>query len=135
MNEIKNQRRFVLLIMAMISLPLTAQQAGEQWEYQGNMEMMGMKMPVPATKVCQPADQHDMTPPVDAESNCSVADIQTEGNTTRFRMVCGEPNPMEGNGTTTRTDDQLTTSYTLTSAEGEMTFTMAGKKLGPCTLN
>lgn len=123
------------LIAALISLPLTAQQPGEQWEYQGNIEMMGMKMPVPATQVCQQAEKMDMTPPVDTNSNCSVADVKTSGNTTSFRMVCGDPTPMEGSGTTTRTGDQLDMNYTMKSEQGEMKFVMTGKKLGACAAN
>ena len=118
-----------LTLTLLAGAPLAAQPAGEEWEYQGAMEMMGMKMPLPATKLCQKAVQ-DMTPPVD--SNCEVADVTTAGNTTSFTMRCGPPEPMEGSGTTTRTGDTLESRYTLKSAEGEMTITSTGRKLGDC---
>jgi len=88
-------------------------------------------MPIPVTKVCQ-EPQQDMTPPVDG--NCEVTDIQTQGNTTSFNMRCGPPEPMEGSGTTTRTDNNVEIKYVLKSEMGEMAFTMTGNKLGTCKL-
>ena len=120
----------LVLSMGMITAALAAQPAGEEWEYQGNMEMMGMKMPLPPVKRCEKPDA-DMTPPV--ENNCTVSDVQTQGNTTSFKIKCGPPEPMEGSGTTTRTNDNLDASYTLKTAEAEMVYTMTGKKLGACT--
>jgi hypothetical protein len=133
MNNRYNRIVSVILMLTAIlaGARLAAQPAGEEWEYQGVMQMMGMKMPLPATKICQQAEQ-DMTPPM--ESNCTVSDVLTEGNTTSFTMQCGPPNPMEGSGTTTRTGDSLESLYTLKSAEGEMTITSTGKKLGSCPL-
>ena len=122
----------LMLAAALGSARLAAQGAGEEWEYQGSMEMMGMQMPIPATKVCQQPMQ-DMTPPV--EGNCQVTDVRTEGTTTSFKMQCGPPNPMEGSGTTTRTGDSIESRYTLKSAEGEMTFATTGRKLGDCRLS
>jgi hypothetical protein len=120
------------LTATMLSAPLVAQQAGEEWEYQGNVDMMGMKMPVPATRRCQNPEDENNTPPVD--SNCEVNDVVSEGNTTSFKMVCGDPNPMEGSGTTTRTDDTIDVNYSMTAEGMVMAFTMTGKKLGACTL-
>jgi hypothetical protein len=110
--------------------PLAAQAAGEQWEYTGTMEMMGMKMPMPPTKMCQKPDEAK-TPPV--QSNCTVSDVKVQGNTTSFKMMCGPPERMEGSGTTTRTADRLETTYRMKSADGEMTYNMSGKKTGACT--
>ncbi|MBI5040772.1 MAG: DUF3617 family protein [Gammaproteobacteria bacterium] len=118
------------LTSALATAPLAAQPTGEEWEYQGNMDMMGMKMPVPPTKRCEKPDT-DKTPPV--ESNCTVSDVQTQGNTTRFKIKCGPPEPMEGSGTTTRTNNRVDMSYTFKTSGGEMLYTMTGKKLGACT--
>lgn len=120
----------LILAATFATAPFAAQPAGEEWEYQGNMDMMGMKMPLPPTRRCEKPDA-DKAPPV--ESNCKVSDVQTQGNTTRFKIQCGPPEPMEGSGTTTRTNDTLDASYTLKTADAEMVYTMTGKKLGPCT--
>lgn len=125
---------YAVMVFGILVASAQAQEKGEQWQYQGNMEMMGMKMPVPASTVCQRADQKDMTPPVEKDSNCNVDDVSTQGNTTTFKMSCGEPNPMEGSGTATRTNDTMEMNYAMKSEQGEMKFTMNGKKLGECTL-
>ncbi len=109
--------------------PLAAQTTGEQWEYTGTMEMMGMKMPMPPTKMCQKPDAAQ-TPPM--QSNCKVSDVQVQGNTTSFKILCGPPEPMEGSGKTTRTADRLETTYRMKSADGEMVYNMSGKKTGAC---
>lgn len=128
-------RVFTALIIMLTGMPLAAQQPGEQWEYQGNMEMMGMKMPVPPTKVCQQADRKEITPPVDKSSNCKFEDVHIQGNTTSFKMICGDPTPMEGSGTATRDGDKLDMNYIMKSEQGEMKFAMTGTKLGECTPN
>jgi hypothetical protein len=123
---------YILALTATLASPSpVAQTMGEEWEYQGNMQMMGMSMPVPLVKVCQEVEQ-EMTPPVDG--NCEVHDFQTQGNTTTFKMRCGPPELMEGSGMTTRTDDLIDMKYTMRSEAGEMTFNMTGRKLGSCTL-
>ena len=114
----------------MSAAPLAAQATGEQWEYTGTMEMMGMKMPMPPAKMCQKPDAAQ-TPPM--QSNCKVSDVQVQGNTTSFKMMCGPPEAMEGSGKTTRTADRLDTTYRMKSADGEMVYTMSGKKTGACT--
>ena len=120
----------LILAATFATVPLAAQPAGEEWEYQGNIDMMGMKMPLPPTKRCEKPDA-DKTPPV--ESNCKVSDVQTQGNTTRFKIKCGPPEPMEGSGMTTRTNDTLDANYTLKTADAEMVYSLSGKKLGACT--
>jgi hypothetical protein len=120
----------LILTATFATASLAAQAAGEEWEYLGNIDMMGMKMPLPPTKRCEKPDA-DKTPPV--ESNCKISDVKTAGNTTSFKIKCGPPEPMEGSGTTTHTNDTLDASYTLKTAEAEMVYTMTGKKLGPCT--
>lgn len=119
----------LLLATTFATAPLAAQPTGEEWAYQGNMDMMGMKMPLPPTQRCEQPEA-DKTPPL--ESNCTVSDVKTAGNTTSFKIQCGPPEPMEGSGTTTRTSDTLSASYTLKTADAEMVYTLTGKKLGPC---
>jgi hypothetical protein len=133
MNANKHNFLYTVLVLTatLASAPLFAQPAGEQWEYQGTMNMMGMKMPIPLTQRCENPEL-DRTPPVD--SNCTISDVTTEGNLTSFTMHCGDPNPMEGSGTTLRTGDQLESNYTVKTAEGEVSFSMTGKKLGACAL-
>lgn len=121
----------LVLTIAVSAAPLaTAQTAGEQWEYQGTMEMMGMKMPMPPSKMCQKPDTAK-TPTM--QENCKVSDVQTKGNTTTFKVQCGPPQPMEGTATTTVTGDSLNATYKMKMPDGEMTYNLSGKKTGTCT--
>ena len=119
----------VMTVALLTAGPLAAQGTGEQWEYTGTMEMMGMKMPMPPTKLCQKPNAAQ-TPPV--QSNCTVSDVQVQGNTTSFKILCGPPEPMEGSGKATRTADRLDTTYRMKNADGEMLYTMSGKRTGSC---
>lgn len=119
-----------LTVAVFAASPLAAQTVGEQWEYQGTMEMMGMKMPIPPSKVCQKPDAA-RTPPV--QNNCTISDVQTNGNVTTYKVLCGPPQPMEGSGTTTGTGDRRDVTQKMKMAEGEITYVMTGKKTGSCT--
>ncbi|HQR20731.1 MAG TPA: DUF3617 family protein [Burkholderiaceae bacterium] len=106
-----------------------AQAKGEEWEYAMTMEMAGMKMPMPPTRVCARPDEGN-APVVD--KNCQLKDVKTSGSTTSFRIICGPPEPSEGSGRYTRKGDRVEGRYTLKSADGEMAFTSDGRKVGAC---
>ena len=132
MTRKTHSARLIVLGMTaalMTAGPLAAQSAGEMWEYTGTMEMMGMKMPLPPTKMCQKPDAAK-TPPV--QNNCKVSDVQVKGNTTSYKILCGPPEPMEGTGSSTTTADKIDFTYRLKSPDGEMVTNMSGKKTGTC---
>ncbi|MDO9312952.1 MAG: hypothetical protein Q7T97_00210 [Burkholderiaceae bacterium] len=120
----------LLALLVAWSGPARAAQAGEQWEYSGTMDMMGMKMPVPPTKVCTPVGA-DTTPPVD--KNCRLSDVKTTPSKSSYRIVCGPTNAMEGTGEATRQGDTSRSVLRMKSSSGDMTVTTVGRKLGPCT--
>jgi hypothetical protein len=118
------------LSAAMVLLPVyAAAAAGEQWEYAMTVEMEGMKMPLPASKVCIKADEGH-TPPV--EKNCKLKDRKVSGATTTFHIVCGPPEPGELKGQFTRKGDRVEGRYTMTQDGEAMTVAAVGKKLGAC---
>lgn len=109
--------------------PATAAAPGESWEYSGQMQMMGMQMPMPPQQVCHKAGD-TAVPPVD--KRCKTQDIKATGSKATFRIVCGPPDPMEGSGEITRKGDRSEAVYRLKSTQGELVMTMNGRKLGPC---
>jgi hypothetical protein len=107
-----------------------ADATGEDWEYKTSLSMSGMTMPMPPVRRCQSAAQAE-APPV--QNNCTTSNVHTQGNTTSFEVECGPPAPMSGSGTTTRTADTISGTYTLNSDDGPMGFTVTGTRLGTCT--
>ena len=131
MNRIHRFAVSAMLMQAAVATALHAQSTGEEWEYQGTMDMMGMQMPIPVNRRCEEPER-EKTPPV--EGNCEVTETGTRGDTTSFTVSCGPPTPMEGSGTTTETEDRRESNFTIKSADGEMSFAITGRKIGPCTL-
>jgi hypothetical protein len=119
----------VMLMVGACAHAALAAPTGEQWEYTMTMEMAGMKMPLPATKVCVRPEEGD-TPPV--ERHCKLKERKVNGATTTFHIVCGAPEPGEMRGTFTRKGDRVEGRYTLTQEGESMTVVAVGKKLGAC---
>lgn len=103
--------------------------AGEEWEYQSSMEMMGMKMPMGAVKACTTPNQNT-TPPMDG--NCKFSNITKQGNTTKFDFVCPPPTASKGSGSMTIAGDKADAKYSIESEEVSGDVIVTGKKLGAC---
>lgn len=110
--------------------PTHAAEVGEQWEYSGTMDMMGMKMPMPPSKICsKPGAESTPT----ADKRCKVSDVKTTASKTSYRVSCPPPDAMEGSGEAERKGDTIVSSFRMKSKDGEMRMTMTGRKLGACT--
>ncbi len=102
---------------------------GDEWSFQGSMEMMGMKMPISDVKICLQPGQA-MTPPM--EGKCTFTNVTTEGNTTKFNFSCSGSDAGKGSGSTTVTGSTLVSTYTLETPDGSGTVNLNGKKGGAC---
>lgn len=109
--------------------PASAQAKGEEWDYAMTVEMGGMKMPLPPSKVCVKPDEGH-TPPVDR--HCKLKDRKVSGATTSFHIVCGPPEPGELKGQFTREGDRVEGRYTMTREGDTMTVLAVGRRLGAC---
>lgn len=109
--------------------PAWAQPRGEEWDYALTVEVGGMQMPLPATKVCARPDEGN-TPPVD--KHCQIKERKVSGATTSFRIVCGPPEPGELKGRFTRKGDRVEGRYTMTQGGDTMTVVAVGTRLGAC---
>jgi hypothetical protein len=106
-----------------------AQPRGEEWEYALSLDMEGMKMPLPPSRVCvRPDEGH--TPQVD--KHCTLKDRKVSGSTTTFHIVCGPPEPGEIKGEFTRKGDRVEGRYTLKQGGDTMTVIANGRRLGAC---
>ncbi|MEW5882424.1 MAG: DUF3617 family protein [Pseudomonadota bacterium] len=118
----------VALSCAVIA-PALAQPKGDEWDYALTVQMGGMQMPLPASKVCARPDEGN-TPPVD--KHCQIKERKVSGATTSFRIVCGPPEPGEMKGQFTRKGDRVEGRYTMTQGGESMTVVAVGKRLGAC---
>ena len=118
--------------LALSFSPLLAQAAdGEQWEYTQKMEMMGMKMPMPPMKVCEKANREFLAP---VQKNCKVDVTGKHGDKVNWKMKCGEPDPMDGEGWSILKGDQMSAEMDIRTKNGDMHVVTTGKKLGSCAL-
>lgn len=118
-----------LLVGAAVAASAAAQPKGEEWEYTMTMEMQGIKMPLPPSKVClRPDEGH--TPEV--EKHCQLKERKTSGATTTFHIVCGPPEPGELKGSFTQKGNRVEGRYTMKQGGEMMTVLADGRRLGAC---
>ena len=118
-----------LFICALLGSGSALAAPGEEWVYNGKMEMMGMKMPVEAVTLCNAPDQPNVPP---LEGNCTYTNVVTEGSTTSFEFECTGADAGKGTGKSTLNGDTSTSEYTLKTPDGSTTVSMMGKKGGSC---
>lgn len=120
------------LLIALTSPLLLAQGAadGVRWQSTVTMQMAGMTMPGQTSFVCNNGSND--SPPIKAQKDCEMYDVQRTGNTQTFKMRCTGANAMEGSGQITYSSDSYQGSMLFHARQGDMNMTMTGKKLGRC---
>lgn len=111
---------------------------GEWWEITGKMEMQGMPfaMPGQTSKVCLPkGGEADPNRTQGKDSNCKMTDVQSSGNTVKFKGTCvnnGETMHVEGQ--TTHDANSFKSNMKMTGkSHGEpmnMSMSSSGKRIG-----
>lgn len=102
-----------------------------KWEITTTTEMAGMSPQSQTHTQCITAD--DMVPmSEDANQECQVTDITTEGNTVSWRISCG--GNMNGTGSVTYSGDSMngTMSMTIEPYGTKVHNTLSGWRIGPC---
>lgn len=127
------------LLTACLSLATlsAAAQGGpdELWDMSTRMEMAGMPGQTFNMQSCMKKGQ---TQPdrMNQDRNCKVAEQRTVGNKTTWKIVCGGPNPVTGEGEVTRTRDTMNGRIRMTGKRGnepfDMTTVMSGRLVGTC---
>jgi len=121
------------LILTLLTSPLLLAQGasdGTRWQSTMTMQMAGMTMPAQSSYVCN--DGSSDAPPIKAQKDCELYDVQRTGNTQSFKMRCTGQNAMEGSGQITYTSDSYQGSMVFHARQGDMNMTLSGKKLGRC---
>jgi Protein of unknown function (DUF3617) len=112
----------------------SAQAAGtdELWEITSQMNMAGMPagMGARTSQVCTEKGDHKKAM-TQGNDKCKVTDFKQSGNSVHMAMSCPEGSAvMDTTYNAARTEYKGTMK--MTSRQGEMTMTMAGRKVGTC---
>lgn len=123
------------LIAPVLAVPVSAQEPkGDLWETTSQMSMEGMPIQMPANtvKVCSAKDWKEVPGASGKQRNCKTSNMKTVENKVTWDVQCTGPT-MTGSGEITRTDaDSYTGAIKLTSADGNMTIKLTGRKVGGC---
>lgn len=108
---------------------------GESWEVTTTMSMEGMEFALPpqTQRVC--AAKEWTKPPMEADkrSKCEIVDFANTPAKSTWKMRCAGPPQMTGEGEITRTSPSAYEGWMkMSSREGVMTTTLAGRRVGEC---
>jgi len=112
-----------------------------KWEITMQMDIPGMPMKLPATKVTQCLTNEDLNDPSktapkgrkDEKSDCQMSDHKVVGNKVTWTMVCKGKEPMTGQGEMVYAADSYDGWMKMKTADSEMTMKYTGKRVGDCT--
>jgi hypothetical protein len=112
----------------------TGQNAGDLWQVTTQMSMVGLpiQMPTQTQQVC--AERNWTRPPAGSgpDTSCRNTDFALSGNTATWKVTCQSP-PSTGVGQIIRNGaDAYSGSIKFASAQGEMTISLTGRKVGTC---
>jgi hypothetical protein len=106
---------------------------GELWEVTSQMSMQGFAMPAHTQRSCTTKDSQEPAG-ANAQPGCTMRDLKVVGDKTSWRVECAGPPAMSGTGEITRTSaDAYSGTIRFSSAEGEMTTRLTGRRVGACT--
>ena len=124
-----------LVVLSALAAPAIAQDSkGDLWETTSQMSMEGapIKLPSNTVKMCSFKDWKEPPGAADKQRNCKVSNMKTVGNKVTWDTQCTGPT-MTGTGEIIRDSaDSYTGSIKFTSAQGNMTIKLTGKKIGGC---
>ena len=108
---------------------------GELWESNVQMNIPGMPAGMGARKQQVCTEKGDVKKTMQSKENekCKVTDLKQSGNKVTMTMQCPE-GTMVGEWNYNAAHTEYNGTMKMTSKRGDMTMTMAGKKLGSCDL-
>jgi hypothetical protein len=122
-------------LVATLVIPALAQgKKGDLWETTSQMAMEGVpvKLPANTAKACTFKEWKEPPGAADKQRNCKTSNIKTVGNKVTWDTKCSNP-AMTGTGELVREGtDAYSGTIKFTSAQGNMTINLKGKKVGDC---
>lgn len=135
-------RRSVLLTALLVVGSLNVAHAeidveGGLWEISNHIEMSGLPVKLPDTKITQCIDKRKIVPKANSKINkyCKVTEQKIEGNTVSWKMECRNKTHSEGSATYHgKSFNGSVTTQTKIPGMGMMTMLikMKGRRIGTC---
>lgn len=123
---------FVLLFGTNSIVAADAPATGDLWQVTSKMSMAGMPgMPARVVQACTAKDWANPPSGNDQQRRCKRSNFQMTGDTATWTERCENP-PMTGHGKITRQGDTFTGSIKFDSAQGNLTISLDGRRVGDC---
>ena len=105
------------------------------WELITTMDMPGMPMKIPPTKVnhCySKEDVKDQKKTISRDKNCTVTDLKQSGNKVTWKMKCTGKNAGDFSGETVYTGDAFDSTMNMQTHGRTMNMKVKAKRVGDC---
>jgi len=126
-----------LILTAFTSAHADVNMQEGMWEISNRIEMSGIPVQIPDTKISQCITKENIVPKTNKEVNkyCTISEQKIEGDTVTWKMKC--TNKMKSQGSITYSGDTfegLITTQTEVPNMGMMTMSiqMTGRRTGEC---
>jgi len=132
-------KKFIIPLLFTLALPVTCLAADTmregQWEMVSSMEMPGMPMAMPPTKIKHCFTKEDVKDPkktITTDKNCKVTDLKQSGNKVTWNMKCTGEHSGEFSGETVFKKDAYTSNMKMQTEGMTMKMQVKAKRLGDC---
>ena len=132
-------KKYLVPILSILAIPAICSAADlmreGQWELTSTMEMPGMPMQIPPTKIkhCySKEDVKDAKTAVNTDKDCKVTDLKQSGNKVTWKMKCTGEKSGEFSGDTVFKKDSYVSNMKMSSEGMTMKMQVNAKRLGDC---
>jgi len=132
-------RKIVVAILSALVIPAAGFAADTMregyWELTTTMEMPGLPMNMPPTKLkhCYTEDDvKDQKRTITTDKNCTVTDLKQSGNKVSWKMKCTGENAGVFSGETVYSRDAYASTMKMQTQGQTMNMKVKGKRLGAC---
>ncbi len=132
-------KKAAIAVLFALVLPVTCFAAETMregyWELTSTMEMPGMPMKMPPTKVkhCYTKeDVKDQKKSISTDKNCTVTDLKQSGNKVTWKMKCTGQNAGVFSGETVYKTDAYDSTMKMQTEGQTMNMKIKAKRLGNC---
>lgn len=132
-------KKSILAILFTLTIPALSSAAevmrDGQWELTSTMEMPGMPMEMPPTKIKHCFTKEDVSDPkktINTDKNCKVTEFKLTSSKATWKMKCTGEQSGTFSGETTYKKDSYTSNMKMESEGMTIKMQVKGKRIGDC---